>query len=112
MADAERLELIARFKLTPAMLGRKCSNDHLLAIAGFISWRKVASHLARIDRTVDIQDIQRDCYDEPGRRQKLVDLWAERNGHTATYDAMIIAMLKARKATEAENVCEMLNPSQ
>ena len=55
-------------------------------------------------------DIEKDGFDEVKRRQKLIDMWAEKNGDEATYDQMVTAMIKAEKINEATKVCKLLTP--
>ena len=59
-------------------------------------------------RLSDINAIDRDGKYEADKRRLLVDLWEERCGDDATYDAMITAMLKAGKMNEATNLCKLL----
>ena len=102
-------QLIRKYKLTEYMLLQKCSQDHMLEIMGFISWRDVGPRLPGVDRKVDLSDIQKDGHDESDKRRRLVSLWEERNGDTATYDVMLTAMVLAGKVDEATRVCQLLN---
>lgn len=73
-----------------------------------ISWDIVGRHLRTIEQK-DIEDIDRDMPDQLKKRQRLVDLWKERNGSDATFGSMMTAMLKAKKRNEAETICKLLS---
>ena len=100
-------ELILRYKLSEEQLAEQCSKDHLLDIGVFISWNEVGPRLEGIE-SIDMMDIRRNEYNEKQKREKLLQLWVERNGSKATYKAIITAMLKERKYSEAEKVCKLL----
>ena len=100
-------QLIRNYKLTKEMLLKRCSPEHMLDIAGFISWRDVGPRLHDIGN-VDLSDIQKDGHDEADRRWRLVSLWEERNGDAATYDVMLTAMVRQRKVDQATKVCQLL----
>ena len=102
-------EICETYNLTDEDLEMKCSKQHMLDIAGFISWRAMAERLPGIGRQ-DINDIDVDERSQEDKRQKLMDLWGERNGGNANYFAIITAMLKAGKRNEAESVCILLKP--
>ena len=59
--------------------------------------------------TGDIKDIDKEGCDELDKRRKLVDQWWQKNGHRATYHAMITAMLKVGRSADAEKVCKLLS---
>ena len=107
----ERAELMEKYSLTDAMLREKCLEEHLVEIGTFIAWRKVGEHLPEITN-IDLDDIEEEEHKIENRRRKLVDKWEQTNGHKATYDAMITAMLKANRMDNATNVCNLLNPGQ
>ena len=88
-------------------LNKQCSDQHLLEIGTFVSWRDVGPCLFGI-KIRDITDIDHDGYNEQDRRRKLLNLWVERNGSDATYSAIITAMLKAKKLDEAEKVRKLI----
>ena len=104
-------ELARQLGVSEGSLRAPVSENDLLEIATVISWREVGLRLREITRG-DIHDIDRDGYDGPEKRSKMVDLWVVRNGSNATYHAMITAMLKARKRGEAESVCRLLAPGE
>ena len=89
-------------------LNSTITEEHLLKIKEFISWKEVGPHLKYI-RVGDINDIDRDGKDQADKRWLLLDLWVERNyGQDVTYLNLTIAMLKASKRNEAEEVCLLL----
>ena len=105
--DEEKTLLIQKYKLTDRLLQRKCSEDHMHNIAAFISWSEVGYYLCNIEGQ-DIEDIDKDCRSQQQKRWKLLNKWEEGNGDDATYDALITAMLRARKRSEATDVCKLL----
>ena len=105
----EKQKLMSQCKITDSMLQQKCSEEHLLEIEKFISWQEVGRRLPKIGRA-GVMDIERDGFDEAKRRQKLIDMWAQKTGDEATYDQMVTAMIKAEKINEATKVCKLLTP--
>lgn len=97
--------------LTDDMLQQQISDDHILNLKDFITWKEVGIHLPEIER-LDIDDIDKDGTDENDKRRKLIDEWVERNAEAATYEAMITAMLKARKVNSATKLCKILKHSE
>ena len=98
------------YGLTDAELGKKCEDEHLTAISGFISWDSVGPYLKGVTRQ-DMKDIRKDGESEQEKRWMLIDKWEE-TGSEATYCAMIAAMEKAKKKNEAEKVCKLLRPQR
>ena len=105
------LDLAQKYQLTPEMLQQKVTDEHMLDIQDFISWRDIGPYLSEIDR-VDLNDIQREGDDERDRRRRLLNKWEDRNGLDATYKNMIFAMLRAGKKGDATKVCRLLTPGQ
>ena len=89
------------------MLQNRCSQDHIFEIESFISWREVGRYLPGIDR-ISMTDIECDCRTNTLRNATLLQLFQDKNGDDATYDALIDAMLKAEKSHEANRVCKLL----
>ena len=83
------------------------SESHRLDIADFIDWKAVGPRLDEIT-TDDITDIDKEGCDELDKRRKLVHKWWQKNGHWATYHAMIAAMLKVGRSADAGKVCKLL----
>ena len=108
MASVERVkeELQKRFELTKEQLQERCSDEHLTAISKFVSWDAVGPEL--VSRK-DMKDMEKDGRCEQDKRVLLIEKWEDR-GSEATYDAMITAMLKAKKRKEAEDVFKLLRP--
>ena len=104
--DKEKLRI--RFELTKEQLQERCSDEHLTDISKFVSWDDVGPYL--VSRQ-DMKDIRKDGKYEQDRRGLLIEKW-EDSGSEATYDAMITAMLKAKKRKEAEDVFKLLRPER
>ena len=103
MEDKQRL--VTRYHLTPDVLNREVSREHIIVIEQTISWRPVGKFLLE---KVTLDDIQRDGSDEESRRDMMLDKWQARFGSDATYDKLIDAMISAKKIAEAEGVCELI----
>ena len=103
----EKKELVTDFHLTPDVLSQKVSREHKLVIQQTISWKPVGEFL--LDE-VDLKDIDKDGFDEPEKRAEMLAKWQERFGRGATYEKLIDAMIKAGKKTEAEGVCQLIEP--
>ena len=56
----------------------------------------------------DTKDIDKEGCDQLDKRRELVHKWWQRNGHRATYHAMITAMLKVGRQADAGKVCKLL----
>ena len=106
--EGEKEKLQIKFELTKEQLQEKCSDEHLTAISKFVSWNAVGPYI--VSRQ-DMKDIRKDGKYEQDRRGLLIEKW-EDSGSEATYDAMIIAMLKAKKGKEAEDVFKLLRPER
>nr|CAB97128.1 GCDD2 [Geodia cydonium] len=91
----------------PSALKNTVTDDHLTEIKEFIPWKKVGPRLKGISDG-DIDDIDRDGFDQPDKRRRLVNLWAQTNGSQATYYALVEALLKAHMRADAEKVCNLL----
>ena len=63
MEDKQRL--VTRYHLTPDVLNREVSREHIIVIEQTISWRPVGKFLLE---KVTLDDIQRDGSDEESRR--------------------------------------------
>ena len=110
MAEVEKdkEKLRTRFELTKEQLQERCSDEHLTDISKFVSWDAVGPYL--VSRQ-DMRDIRKDGKYEQDRRGLLIEKW-EDSGSEATYDAIITAMLKAKKRKEAEDVLKLLRPER
>ena len=109
--DKQKADLLRKFGLTERDVGVKCSDDHLVDITVFVSWKEVGAHLPGVGRE-GVKDVGDNGGNLGDKRSNLVDMWKERRGDDATYDEMITAMLKARKKNEAEKVCWLLRPER
>ena len=105
-----RDQLIAEYKLTPAMLERKVEDGDISNIVGLIiSFDSIANKLlSRVDRA----RVESDGRNETRRIQMMLETWLDRNGNAATFDVLITAMLEAGEVGQATGVCNLLNPGQ
>ena len=103
----DKADLARDYGVTEEQLQLKCSEDAILEIGEFISWREVGQRLPGVGRD-GVRDGNKEGYNEAEKRTKVMEKWEERRGKSATYDEMITAMLKARKRKEAEKVFELL----
>ena len=105
MADPQQL---ARGRgVDPTALMNEVTKDHRTDIKEFIQWQQVGPRLKGISDG-DINDINKDGFDQADKRRMFVELWAEKNGSQATYYDLVKAMLKAQKRADAEKVCDLL----
>ena len=87
----------------PISLRSEISESHRLDIADFIDWKAVGPRLDGITTVFGM-----DGRDQLDLRRKLVHMWWQKNGHRATYHAMITAMLKVGRRADAGKVCKLL----
>ena len=100
-------EIVKLYSVTEVDLKRKCSDEHILKIGEFISWKNVGRHLSEIT-SQNMKDIESNGSDQEEKRIMLLEKWVEGNGSNATYGAMMAAMVRAGKRNEAEEVCKLL----
>ena len=104
-------ELKSDYNLTDEMLNKKCSEDHTFALEDILSeWKLVGRRLKGI-KGKDIDDIDKDVK-EGGKlkRQKLLELWHQRNGDDATYGDVVCALLLENCVEDATKVCKLISP--
>ena len=106
MADPQQLAR-GRGVDPTALMKEEVTKDHRTDIKVFIQWQRVGPRLKEISDG-DINDIDKDGFDQADKRRRLVDLWAERNGSQATYYDLVKAMLEAQMRSDAERVCDLL----
>ncbi|CAI8020903.1 hypothetical protein GBAR_LOCUS12461 [Geodia barretti] len=94
--EEEVKELARRSMKDENGLNSTITEEHLLKIKEFISWKEVGPHLKYIIAG-DINDIDGDFKNIADQRQRLLNLWVERNyGQDVTYLNLIMAMLEAQ----------------
>ena len=108
MAEQQKRDLHQRFQLTPNVLNKPVSDEHILEIQRTIPWRDVGEYL--LGRGPEFTDINRDCYNEADKRRLMLNKWKEAKGDDATYDKLIEALVKAGKTNEASRVCCLITP--
>ena len=69
-------ENIQSCSLESSSLQRKCSRDHILEIAKFISWEDVGCYLPGIERG-DLEDIKKNFHNQQMKRRELLYKWEE-----------------------------------
>ena len=85
-------------------------HDHMDKIIGFMGeWRDVAERLPGVESN-DIPDRERDGHNEREKRTLFMKGWKQKNSFLATYDALVTAMAKAKRASDATKVCDLLLP--
>ena len=70
-------------------------------------WKFLSSQLGLEDNVAE--DIDRKPIDEKGKRREFFREWKQRKGFEATYERLILALLKCEQRQDAENVCELLS---
>ena len=105
-----KANLIVVYNITRAMLDRPVEdgdNTNLGRI--IIDWKTIAAQLLnRVDRA----NIEEDGRSAAQKKRMMLETWQEREGHAATFDKLITAMLNAEEVGQATKVCELLNPGQ
>lgn len=82
-----------------------CADEHLLEVAKPLSqWRNVARWLGFSISC--IAALEHSKFDEEGKKQQMLALWKQREGHNATYRALAAALLKASRTDLAETVLQ------
>ena len=106
MAEQQKRDLIQCYQLTPDVLNRPVSDEHIIEIQKTISWRDVGEYL--LGRGPEFTDIDRDGHNEADKRRLMLNKWQEAKGDDATYDKLIEALVKAGKIEEASGVCFLI----
>ena len=69
-------------------------------------WREIARHM-KLEKGVT-NSVEGERLDEEGKCYRLLEVWKERLGHKATYELLVVCLLKAGRANLADVVCEVL----
>ena len=109
--EQHKKELIVSYSLTIAMLNSQVLDRNIARLVRIITERE---RLARqlLNSQADRETVDRYGHTEDQKKNKMLEIWRERNGNTATFDKLIAAMLEEGQRRQAENVCKMLNPGQ
>lgn len=111
MSEVTLDELRVKLGVTPALLDKTCTDEHLRDVALFLeSWRIVAPHLGL--SSFDIATIERNVHTEEERRQKFLETWRSKFAFKAKYRILVEALLKVGRADQAQQVCSLLVPQQ
>lgn len=96
------------FKLTEEDLKQEVSDSHVEKLSEYCHWRRLPSHLDM--KTTVVEDIDRNrlLIDESEKRHNFFKKWKQAKGQTATYKALVIALLEINFRQDAESVCKLL----
>ena len=107
MAAITLEELVKEVGVPPEKLNDSISDDHLRAIAIFLTaWRKVAAYLELSE--TDLEDIEQEEKDEHMKKLKALQKWKGKFGFKATYQKLVEVLLSLAMADVAEKVCRLL----
>lgn len=82
-----------------------CTDDHVLEVAKKLSqWRNVARWLGF--KPSCIEALERNQFDEEGKKIQMLTTWKQREGHDATYHTLASVLLKAARTDLAETVLQ------
>ena len=108
MVEQQKKDVIQRYQLTPDVLNKPVSDEHITEIQKTLPWREVGEFL--LGRGPKFTDIDKDGQSEADKRRLTLNKWQEALGDDATYDKLIEAMIKAGKIKEASGVCYLIKP--
>ena len=105
-------KVLERYNLSAdERLDDPCIDGHLVAIATYLTaWKTVAAHLGL--KAPEIEAIESDARSTEEMRQKMLQKWADKFAHEATYRSLIRAFLGINNAALATKVCQLLAPAQ
>ena len=98
--------VVGHYHLSDSQLREKCNEKVLEALAPKLGeWRDIRPHLG-VDRNVGTA-IEHDQPTEEAKRRQLLYRWKQINGHQATYEKLIRALMQASRTDLAGTVCEI-----
>ena len=107
MAAITLEELLEEVGLRPEKLDESISDDHILAIALFLtSWREVAVYLGLSENDIDV--IEHERKHEKEKRLGTLQKWKGKYAFKATYRKLLEVLLSLAMADVAEKVCRLL----
>ena len=108
MMSSELSSILSHFKLREEDCRKIVASSHLDKISLRYSggW-KFLTLLLEVDDNV-VVDIDRKPIEEKEKRREFFREWKERKGSEATYERLILALLKCKQRHDAEKVCELL----
>ena len=107
MAAITLEELLGEVGVHPEKLNECISDDHLLAIAFFLSsWRTVAPYLGLSEN--DLDAIEHEGRNEQVMKLKSLQKWKSEFSFKATYRKLVEVLLSLAMADNAEQVCRLL----
>ena len=71
--DKQKVDLLRKFGLTERDVGVKCSDDHLVDIAVFVSWKEVGARLPGVGRE-GVKDVGDNGGNLGDKRSNLVEI--------------------------------------
>lgn len=88
-----------------------CDDNSLLNVAKNLKeWRTAAFHLFSFDRSaVVLEDLKGTHFDDEGKRQLMLQKWADEEGTDATYGALATILLKVGQRSLAERLLRWSN---
>ena len=90
----------------PLYHNRQCHCQHLLELAKHITeWKTLAPWLG-FEATA-VEDLDRNRFDEEGKRQAMLRRWKEVNGCMATYGHLATLLVKSDRRNLAELVLKL-----
>ena len=103
--------LLAYYELGEEICNRQITDRHLDEIASSYCrrWKSLRAELGL--KAIVEHDIDSIPGDEEGKRHALFNKWKLMKGSSATYKALISALLEIRCRDDAEGVCEVLKQS-
>ena len=109
--SSELSSILSYFKLREEDCRKIVTSYHLDVISLRYSeyWKFLISQLGLEDNVVG--DIDCKPIDEKEKRREFFREWKQRKGSEATYERLLLALLKCEQRQDAENVCKLLYES-
>ena len=101
---------MAEVGVSPDKLEREVSEEHLLSISKFLSWRRVAPYLKLGE--VEEGDIEMEGKSEAEKRLILLRRWKSTFAFKATYKVLINTLLSIPIADQAARMCRLLTAEE
>jgi hypothetical protein len=106
MEETALLEDLLAVLEGPFYHSRPCHHHHLLELAQRITeWKTLAPWLG-FEATA-VEDLDRNRFDEEGKRQAMLRLWKEANGCMATYGHLATLLVQSGRRNLAEFVLNL-----
>lgn len=111
MSDQAFAQLIKRYQLRRADLTNQISDTHLveISLSHCQKWKFLPSFLDI--ESIVAQDIDTERISEEDKRRAFFLKWKDLKGSDATYERLIIALLRIKCKDDAESVCKLMKGS-